>query len=183
VRHVQRGEILDYVTYEETRDELRASVFAAKKIRRIHVGPHVTLLFENHETIRYQIHEMMRVERMVREEDILHEIETYNELVGGPGELGCTLMVEIRDEEERREKLREWTDLPESVHAVLEDGSRVGGTSDERQRDEEKVSAVQFMKFDTGGRVPVAFEVDVAGYNERVELDEDQRGALGDDLD
>ena len=94
---VERHEILDYLTYEEERGALREAAMRTKDERRVHVGPHLTFLFENHDTIRYQVLEMMRAERMVRDADIRHEIETYNELLGGPGELGCTLLVEIDD--------------------------------------------------------------------------------------
>src|SRR5262249_19603110 len=97
----------------------------AKEARRVHVGEHLTLLFENRETVRYQIQEMMRTERLVKEAEIQHEIDTYNELLGGPGELGCTLLIELDDPELRREKLQEWWSLPEEIYLVLEDGAHV----------------------------------------------------------
>ena len=100
MQKVLRGEILDFVTYEERRAELRTAAMAEKAVRRVHVGQNLTFLFENTTTVRYQILEMVRAERMVRESDIAHEIETYNELLGGPGELGCTLLVEIPTAEE-----------------------------------------------------------------------------------
>ena len=77
----------------------------AKDARRVHVGRHLTFLFENHETIRYQVQEMTRAERMVKEADIRHEIDTYNELLGQGGDLGCTLLIEIDDPAERADKL------------------------------------------------------------------------------
>src|SRR6185369_6499520 len=72
VKAVERGEIIDYVTYDEQRDSLRAQVMEAKSVRRIHIGDYLTLLFENHLTMKYQIQEMVRVERMVKESDIQH---------------------------------------------------------------------------------------------------------------
>ena len=105
MNHVPRSDIVDYVTYEEQRDEYRAKVLAIKRPRRIHVGQHLTFLFENAATIRYQVQEMMRTERIVKEADIVHELHTYNELLGGEGELGCTLLIEIDDEEDRSIKL------------------------------------------------------------------------------
>ena len=82
MRPVTRAEIVDYATYEDRRDAFRQEVLAAKEPRRVHVGDVFTLLFENQLTVRYQVQEMMRVERIVREADIQHEIDTYNELHG-----------------------------------------------------------------------------------------------------
>ncbi|HCP33666.1 MAG TPA: DUF3501 domain-containing protein, partial [Deltaproteobacteria bacterium] len=86
MKPVQREEILDYVTYGEKRNEIQLSVLKQKEPRRIHLGEYLTFLFENTETIRYQIQEMMRVEQIVKEEAIQHEIKTYNELIGEEGE-------------------------------------------------------------------------------------------------
>ena len=72
MKRVKRTEIVDFVTYEERRDGVRDSAMKAKGERRVHVGPHLTFLFENHETILYQVQEMTRAERMVKEADIVH---------------------------------------------------------------------------------------------------------------
>ena len=183
MRKVGREELLDWQTYDEGRDSLRRSAMAAKARRRLHLGESLTLLFENPETIRYQIQEIMRAERIVKEADIRHELETYNELLGGPGEIGATLLIEIPDEEERRRKLREWRDLPQYVRAVLDDGEQVAARVDERQRDDEKASSVQFLKFPVGGRIPRAFVVDHRAYRAEVNLSADQREALREDLE
>ena len=74
MRQVVREEILDFVTYTEQRAALRPAILEAKRVRRVSIGPYLTLLFENHQTIWYQIQEMMRVQRMVRERDIINEI-------------------------------------------------------------------------------------------------------------
>jgi uncharacterized protein DUF3501 len=182
VKGVERSEIIDYVTYEEGREPFRQGVMAAKEARRVHIGEHLTLLFENRETIRYQIQEMIRTERLVKESDIQHEIDTYNELLGGPGELGCTLLIELDDPELRRERLREWWSLPEKIYLVLEDGTQVPAKFDERQRGGERVSSVQYLKFDTHGVVPVAVSVDVPGLKVETQLTPAQREALRRDL-
>lgn len=182
MRKVKRDELVDYATYGDTRDEFRQQVLALKEPRRIHVGDHLTLLFETTETVRYQIQEMMRVERMVRESDIQHELETYNEILGGDGELGCTMLVEIDDPAERDRKLRDWLSLPKHVFAELEDESRVYASYDPRQVGEDRVSAVQFLKFDTKGKVPIAFGVDHEKLSVRAQLGEAQRAALARDL-
>src|SRR5262249_19806889 len=126
--------------------------------------------------------EMIRAERIVKEADIRHEMDTYNELLGGAGELGCTMLIEIDDPAVRAEKLREWVNLPERVYALLADGSRIRATFDDRQRNEEKLSSVQFLKFNTGGQTPVGFGVALPEEHIQVDLTEEQRQALTEDL-
>jgi hypothetical protein len=182
MKPVTRDQILDYVTYGEQRDAIRDDAMAAKQNRRIHVGGVLTFLFENRTTVRYQILEMVRVEKMVKEAEIQHELETYNELLGGVGELGCTMMIEIDDIGERDVKLRQWLDLPERSYVELEDGRKIHPTFDARQKGDGKVSSVQFLKFDTSGAVPVAIGVEVEGLKARTELTDAQRAALRADL-
>ena len=182
MKPVERNEIIDYVTYEEKRDAFRDEVMKAKAPRRVHIGEYLTLLFENHLTMQYQIQEMVRTERMVKESDIQHEIETYNEVLGGEGEFGCTLMIEIDDPAIRDVKLKEWWALPEKMYLLLEDGTRIWATFDERQRGDDRVSSVQYMKFNTSGRVPVAVGVDLPTLQSETELSAEQRRSLEEDL-
>jgi hypothetical protein len=183
VKPVTRDEILDYQTYGDRRDTIRKEVMAVKERRRIHAGPVLTFLFENRDTVRYQVQEMMRAEQIVREDGIHHELETYNELLGGPGELGCTLLVEIDDKAEREAKLSRWTDLVRHLYVGLEDGGRVYARWDERQVDDGKLSSVQFLRFDCKGRVPVAVGSDFADLTVEQKLTPDQRAALRSDLE
>jgi len=182
MRPVTREEIVDYQTYGDERDAFRREVMASKERRRIHVGEYVTLLFENRLTVRYQIQEMIRVERIVREADVRHELDTYNELLGRRGELGATMLIEIADEQERAEKLTAWHGLPERVYLELDDGTRVFGVPDDRQQDEQRVSSVQYLKFPVDGRAPVAAGIDFPGLATRTPLTGDQRAALEADL-
>lgn len=182
MKPVEREEIIDYVTYEEQRNALRAEAMASKAVRRVHIGEYLTLLFENHLTVRYQIQEMVRTERIVKEADIRHEIETYNELLGGEGELGCTLLIEIEDPAVRDVKLRKWWRLPEKIYLLLEDGTRVWATFDDRQRGDDRVSSVQYLKFNTGGSVPVAAGVDLPESQEETRLTQERREALREDI-
>jgi hypothetical protein len=182
MRKVQRNEVVDYQTYEETRESFRKQVLSAKVRRRIHVGEYLTLLFENALTIRYQIQEMMRAEKIVRESDILHEIETYNALLGDDGELGCTLMIEIDDPAERAVKLRQWLALPERLYARLQDGRIVRPRFDPAQRGTDRISSVQYLTFPVGDDVPVSVGTDFPGLERETRLTEDQRAALAEDL-
>jgi hypothetical protein len=182
MRPVKREEILPLEAYERARGEIRPAILEAKRPRRVHVGPHLTLLFENTATIRYQIQEMVKAERMTREEDIRHELETYNELLGGKGELGATLLIEITDQAERDVKLRQWIGLPAHLYLELEDGTRVRPTFDARQVGDERLSSVQYLKFDVKGRVPVAAGADLPALTLSVPLEPAQREALRQDL-
>jgi len=181
-RKVERTELLDYETYSERRDEIRRAIMAIKEPRRIHLGDTLTFLFENTDTVRYQIQEMMRAEHIVKESAIRHELDTYNALLGGDGELGCALLIEIDDPAERRAKLSAWLKLPERVYAELDDGTRVRPTYDPGQVGDTRLSAVQYLKFDTQGKVPVALGCDLPGLELETSLSEEQRAALAKDL-
>ena len=156
---VTRDQILDHVTYCEQRDIIRASAMRAKDLRRVHAGPHLTFLFENPETVRYQVLEMVRAEQLVREADIRHELDTYNALLGEPGDLGCTLLIEIEEAEARPGLLRAWRDLPGKILLLLADGSHVAARFDEAQMDDERLSSVQFLRFPVRGHAPIGLQV------------------------
>jgi hypothetical protein len=180
---VQRSDIIDYQTYGDTRDETRKIAMAAKKPRRVHLGGYLTMLFENRATLTYQIQEIMRAERIAREADIQTEIDTYNDMLGGPGDLGCVLLVEIDDVEERAVKLREWLGLQEHIYAQMADGSKVFASFDPSQVGEDRISAVQYLKFHVGEEAPVGFGTDFDALREEMLLSDDQRAALRADLD
>jgi hypothetical protein len=178
---VKREEILDLQSYERSRDAIRPSIIEAKRRRRVHVGD-LTFLFENAATVRYQIQEMLRAERIAREPEIAHEIETYNELVGGKGELGCSLLIEITDPAERDLKLRAWTALPKHLYVKTEDGEKHRARYDERQVGDDRLSSVQYLRFDVKGRQPIAIGTDLPGFTAETLLDAEQREALRSDL-
>ncbi len=183
MRPVRREELLDPSQYERSRDELRPTILEQKRRRRVHVGGVLTFLFENTATIRYQVQEMIRAERMTRDEDVRHELETYNELLGGRGELGVTLLIELPDAEDRDRKLREWLALPEHLFVKLEGGEKIRPTYDPRQLGTDRLSSVQYLKFDVRGRVPVAVGSDLPALRAETALDDEQRAALRKDLE
>lgn len=181
MRKVLRSEILDFVTYEERREKQRTDAMHAKDERRVQAGV-LTFLFENATTIRYQIHEMVRAERIVREADIQHEIDTYNELIGGPGALGCTVLVEIDDPQSRQSKLREYLHVPEKIYVKLEGGKKVYAQPDARQSDGGRVSTVQYMQFSVDRKTPIAVGCDDPALTVETPLTAQQRVALSMDL-
>ncbi|HHO54012.1 MAG TPA: DUF3501 family protein [Deltaproteobacteria bacterium] len=183
MKKVSRSEIVDHVTWaDEVRPAVADEVMAAKRARRIGVGPHLTFLFENALTIRWQIQEMMRVERIVKESAIQHELDVYNGLLGDDGELGCVLMIEIEERSLRDRLLREWLRLPWEVYVELADGTRITPTFDEQQVGEGKLSSVQYLRFDTKGQVPVAIGCGLRGCEERTLLSDAAQDALAEDL-
>jgi hypothetical protein len=182
MKPIVREEILDYVTYDEKRDEIRSEAIKHKSARRVHLGEHLTFLFENRETVRYQIQEMMRVEQIVKESDIQHEIDTYNELVGGPGQLGCSLLIEIDDPSERDKLLSAWLGLPKHIYLELDNGEKTYAEFDPRQVGQTRLSSVQYLKFDTKGKLPVAVGTDHPELTDEVKLNDSQRQALAQDL-
>src|SRR5262245_36223443 len=142
MKKVSRDEVRTVARYMAVRDEFRRAVLAQKDVRRIHVGAHLTFLFENHATVLYQIQEMIRTENLTRATDIQHEIDTYNELLGDRGELGCTLLIEIDDPAKRAELLSRWKGLPETLYLETQNGTRVPAEFDARQVGEHRISAV-----------------------------------------
>jgi hypothetical protein len=179
---VRREDILDHLTYSERRAGIRASAMAAKDLRRVRLGEHLCFLFENAETLRYQVLEMIRMEKLVREADIRRELEVYNGILGGPGELGCTLFIELPDERERTMLLRRWCALPEHLYLAFADGSRAPARFDGSQISDGKLSSVQFLKFTVDGRIPAALVSELPGLEGRATLDGPTLAALLADL-
>lgn len=182
MRKVERHEIVDFATYGDRREGTRKAVLEIKRPRRVHVGEYLTFLFENTDTIRYQIQEIMRAERIVREADIANEIATYNNILGDDGELGCVLLVEIDDKAERERLLRKWLALPRHLYLRLEDGRRIPASHDDGQVGEEKISSVQYLKFAVGKGVPIAIGSDHPELTVEATLSDEQRQALIADL-
>jgi len=124
-RKLQIDDILDLRAYERQRDELRRQVIALKQRRRVAVGPIVTLLFENRETIRFQVQEMARAEQMTTDAAIEEELAVYNPLIPDPGQLSATLFLELVDEQALRSWLPRLVGIEQSVEIHLADGTRL----------------------------------------------------------
>jgi hypothetical protein len=121
-RKLSLDDIADLRAYERERDEFRRHVIALKKRRRVAVGPFVTLLFENRDTIRFQIQEMARAERLLTDEAIETELRIYNPLIPEPGNLSATLFVELTNEQELRTWLPKLVGIETAVALRLGDG-------------------------------------------------------------
>ena len=194
MRKLTVDDIVDHRAYERERDEFRAAVIAMKKRRRIALGDLVTIVFENTDTMRFQVQEMARAERMLTDEAIAHEVETYNELVPEPGELSGTLFIELTDDAALREWLPKLRDI--EFHVYFEVGVRGNGSRVQAiPRDEERLtrdditSTVHYLKFpfDAQQRAELAsgtarLVVDHPEYKVWVELNDAQRAELAGDF-
>jgi hypothetical protein len=186
-------DIQDVRAYERGRDEFRRHIIEMKRDRRIGLGPIMTIVFENTDTMLWQVQEMARAERMATDEQIEHEIDTYNELIPDPGELSATLLLELTSEVALRDWLPRLVGIERHVVVRLADGSEVrGAPSDEdeaRLTREETTAAVHFLKFRftpeqarAFDRQPVRIVVDHPEYPHDVPLSNEQHIALAADL-
>lgn len=149
-------ELSDLARYELERESYRASVIQLKRFRRVAVGPSLTFIFENRDTVRFQVQEMLRTERIVKPEAIRQELAVYNELLPRAYELSATMMIEITDLGEIRPTLDRMIGIDE--HVVLDVGeSSIAATFDPKQFEQDRISAVQYVRFPLGPELSAAF--------------------------
>jgi hypothetical protein len=192
MRKLTVDDIVDHRAYERERDTFRAHIIAMKKNRRIALGDLVTIVFENTDTMRFQVQEMARAERMLTDAAIAHEVETYNELIPGPDELSGTMFIEITEDGALREWLPKLVGIQHAVRFELGDGrSHVQAVpqDEERLTREDITSTVHYVKFpfDAHHRAQLAFGpahlvIDHPEYQASVELTEAQRRELAHDF-
>jgi hypothetical protein len=149
MKPIEARDLLAYPDYQRVRERLRPLFIAEKNRRRLTIAGHLTLLFENDRTVWYQIEEMLRTERITEDAAIQHEIDTYNELMPGGGELSATLMIEYEDAAERTARLRELIGIDCHLWIAIE-SRRIPARFDIRQMESDRVSAVQFVRFPIG---------------------------------
>jgi hypothetical protein len=172
VKPLRLEEIAGVEAYAEVRDEYRRALIAYKQCRRLAVGEQVTLLFEDRETLRFQVQEMLRVEQIDAPDRVQHELDVYNQLMPGERELSATLFVEIEEASRIRPELDRLIGIDE--HVALRIGERrVRAAFDPKQMEEERISAVQYIRFalDAGdverladARVAAAIAIDHPNY-------------------
>lgn len=139
-------DIVGNAAYEKVREKSRQRIIELKRHRRVSVGDKVSLVFENRDTVIFQIQEMMRAEKISDLDKIREEIAVYNELIPAPGELSATLFLEIEDQTQLREELLKFLGIDESVY--LKVGSHaIHARFEEGRSKEDKISAVQYVKF------------------------------------
>jgi hypothetical protein len=193
VRKLTVDDIVDMRAYERERAEFRRHIIDLKRVRRVSLGPILTILFENTETMRWQVQEMARAERMLRDEQIAHEVDTYNDLIPEAGELSGTLFLELTSDEQLRAWLPRLVGIEFHVAFELSNGSRAYGRpsaeDEERLTRDDTTAAVHYLRFAFSPEQVAAFEngpvhviVDHPEYSHRATLDDAQHLSLVADL-
>ena len=147
---LSRDELMTLEAYAKTRKEFRAQVIAHKKDRTVHLGEHVTLVFEDELTIRYQVQEMLRVEKIFEEQGIQDELDAYNPLIPDGRNFKATMLIEYEDEKERRAALAKLKGIEDRTWIRVEGSPRVFAIADEdlERENAEKTSSVHFLRFE-----------------------------------
>lgn len=179
-RKLTLADIVDVRAYERQREALRTEVIALKQRRRLSLGTIITAMFENRVTIRHQIQEMARVERLVTDEAIQEELDIYNPVVPEPGQLCATLFIELTSDDQMREWLPRLVGIERSLVFRLPDGTEVRSRPEEQHESqltrEAVTAAVHYVRFEFSPAQVAAFDgsvilaVDHPNYLESVEL-------------
>jgi hypothetical protein len=189
---IKRDSLMSLEAYARGRDEFRAKVIAHKKNRTVHLGANVTLLFEDELTIRYQVQEMLRIERIFEDQGIQHELDSYNPLIPDGGNWKATMLIEYPDAEERRRMLALLKGVERRVWVQVGGGARVFAVADEdlERENDDKTSSVHFLRFELdveargelrrGGTLTMG--IDHPNYDVRAEIGAATRDALAGDL-
>lgn len=157
MQKVTLDEIVGTEQYEKIRDDFRRRIIELKKHRRVPVGDHITLVFENHETVLFQVQEMLRAERITDIDKIRFEVDTYNELIPGDGELSTTLLIEITEQEQIRPALVKLIGIDKAVSLQIGQRFTVLGVFEGGRSTEDNLSAVQYVRFSLSPEARAAF--------------------------
>jgi len=189
---IDRASLMPLETYARERPQFRAKVIAHKKHRTVHLGEHVTLIFEDELTIRYQVQEMLRIERIFEEEGIKEELAAYNPLVPDGRNLKATMMIEYPDPDERARQLAELIGIEDKAWIQVGAHERVWAVADEDldRENEHKTSAVHFLRFELDEATAQALKkgagltigIDHPRYSATLELPSAVRDSLAGDL-
>jgi hypothetical protein len=164
MQKLTRESLMTLEAYAKARKDFRAQVLAHKKPRTVHLGDHVTLIFEDDLTVRYQVQEMLRIEKIFEEQGIQDEIDAYNPLIPDGRNLKATMMVEYEDEGERRVALTRLKGVEDRTWVRVEGCAPVYAIADEDldRENEEKTSSVHFLRFELTREMVEALKYGVA---------------------
>jgi hypothetical protein len=189
VKKIALDDLLGLPAYEKVRGQFRDRIIALKQKRRVSAGDKVSLVFENRDTVIFQIQEMLRAERITDLDKIREEIEVYNELIPGPRELSATLFLEIEDQTHLRDELLKFLGIDEAVFFKV-GACSVHGRFEEGRSKEDKISAVQYVKFPFDDEALQAFtqgqkaeiRIEHPNYQASAPIEADTRASLLQDL-
>lgn len=191
MKRIEFSEVKNIYEYEKVREDFRRQVIAEKKHRRIRLGDKMTLVLENRNSVLFQIQEMLRVERIVTDEGVQHEIDTYNQLIPGNLEVSGTLLIDITEKSLIKPVLDSLVGLNNHMFFLKTAASEVPAIFDEGQAEDDRISAVQYVKWhlspeDVRAIRDVAKEVAIVSkhpnYSFVYKLSPDQRQAMIEDL-
>jgi len=178
--------------YARERPQYRAKVMDHKKDRTLQLGDHLTLIFEDELTMRYQVQEMLHAERIFEEQDIQNELDTYNPLIPDGRNLKATMMIEFTDVEERRKRLEQLIGIEDRVWIQVQGHERVWAIADEDldREDSQKTSVVHFLRLELSedmvlslkNGAGLAIGVDHPHYQARLDVPRAVRDSLSRDL-
>jgi len=189
MKKIVLDDILGFAAYEQVREKFRNDIIDKKKKRRIALGDRVSVVFENRDTVTFQIQEMLRAERITDLDKIREEIAVYNELVPDTDELNATLFLEIEDQSHLREDLLKFLGIDQAVFLKVGERS-IQGRFEEGHSKEDKISAVQYVRFPFDPQTRQAFRageraeliIDHPNYKARAVLAPDAQQSLAEDL-
>lgn len=147
MKQIEFGEVKNIYEYEKVRDDFRKKIIDAKKVRRIRLGDKMTLVLENRDSVLFQIQEMLRVERIVSDEGMQHEINTYNQLVPKEKEVSGTLLIDITEKSLIKPVLDSLVGLNKNSFFLRIGMNDIVAVFDEGQAEDERISAVQYVKW------------------------------------
>ena len=189
MKKVGLDDILGSSAYANVREDFLRRIIELKRKRRISIGDRISLVFENRDTVIFQIQEMLRAERITDLDKIREEIAVYNELIPNPGELSATMFLEIEDQTHLRDELLKFLGIDEALSLKV-GGHSVRGQFEEGRSKDDKISAVQYVRFPftaeaqkdfiAGARAELA--IDHANYRTSAVLSADQQKSLAADL-
>jgi hypothetical protein len=189
---IKRDSLLSLEAYARERQDFRARVMQHKKARTVRLGENLTLLFEDELTIRYQVQEMLRIERIFEEAGIQGELDAYNPLIPDGGNWKATMLIEYPDPEQRRAMLAQLKGIEQRVWVQVQGAERVHAIADEdlERENEEKTSSVHFLRFELAPPMREALRrgaelsigVDHPAYRASTRLAPESRAALAADL-
>ena len=185
-------DLMNIIDYEKVREKYRINIIKYKKRRRISLGPNITITFENRKTMKFQIQEMMRAERMVHDRQIKEELDIYNSLLPNKNGLSATLFIEVTKETQIRSVLNQFIGLTVGKNLYFQIGAqKIYAQFEEGREEADKISSVHYLQFDIDEKpmtdflddgIAVAITIDYNDYQYSEILSKTMRSSLNEDL-
>ena len=189
---IKQTDLINIIDYEKVREKYRKDIIDYKKERRLSLGPNITITFENRKTMKFQIQEMMRAERMVHDRQIKEELDIYNSLLPNKNGLSATLFIEVTKQTQIRSVLNQFIGLTVGNNIYFQIGDqKIYAQFEEGREEEDKISSVHYLQFDLDEKtmtdflddgIAVAITIDYNDYKYSEILSKTMRSSLIGDL-